>query len=1023
MIFALFAWGSAASKWPMTIEQYGVTITNNAGSFRWDFSRTDLQRRVYREQLPGWTFYVKAFSPLQEADLPQWATVATYSMNVARCTFVWDLQEEQCWSIANIYDFEWIPFDDNHINLTSSIYWSSDGEPNMMGQDQYEDWEAEIEFRCTPGNTSMLPNFQFDPADANPKLILQWTNEVSCPAITFTPATATPGPFQPRGCIVQFRKRDEPEFGIYASLAELNNGRFGHAQMVWVASAPGQIPKRQFVLYAPCERMLVCPWGAKCDVTPQQLRTTPTSVWLCTFAGDDEHQSLDTCTAYGVVPSHGLNFTLNNPESVLDGFYYDLDPTSNGKKSRVTLFCDELYPSGHIGLWPESTYISEDGKLNLVGRAFEFCARFVPTPMPMIGLCHINQSIRNDNIGSYYTLDLDLAQFNKDPNNPSEWWNISVYRREGPMNVPFNLLYNPCNGYPCPKGWDCTGDEDAFIWLCEKWTRDHTPECNAYGLHRNNLTMDFFGGFMFNGVVVSYVGSRHKVAHVKWRCEFSIPRTMLAFSDEVIVDENALFFDVFTSFACPVGRGPTPTPPVRYFPRKPSPLPSESIVRSANPHRALFNTSHLVVLDLQTIQERFPARAQQIIEFPTTTGVYYGMTNMVWWSWNTLRCPPDWKCPARNESNMWQCWFDENWEQYCHPVAYKRIRGSRLESLPPGELGPAGPLLCGHLDCGVHFTYKGVSNTQLKLNVTCAPWLSHNDLLFAESPCVYSYNAGTGIGQWSYWTSSGHICPIPFETPGPPTIPRGEPPSKVNQTFKLGAVIKGEYVGLNLKKYHLIEGRQVVGYDIHYHWAEFHFSPYKLIGCPKDKDCGIYTGDQANVWECLIGEHHPDTHLTSSYRKCFPIGDKRWGVKMGHINNSDPNSGITAAYGGGAAGYQVQFDFQCDEAIAAGTLHFPTIGRQNATNYVTVFVHSKEVCPGSEWGEIKGGGYFLIIIASVFVLYFVIGTLINYIITGSVSLLNEEFWTEVSASLSTGALSLVTCGKGQVGGGGTYNDI
>jgi hypothetical protein len=448
------------------------------------------------------------------------------------------------------------------------------------------------------------------------------------------------------------------------------------------------------------------------------------------------------------------------------------------------------------------------------------------------------------------------------------------------------------------------------------------------------------------------------------------------------------------------------------------------LARSPNPRRALFNTSHLVHIDLTAIQEKFPARAQQVVEFPTTTGVYYGMTNMIWWAWNTLRCPADWKCPARNESNMWQCWFDENWEQYCHPVAYKFIPGSRLESLSPGELGPAGPLICGHLDCGVHFTYKGVYNTQLKLNVTCAPWLSHNDLLFAEAPCVYSYNVGTGTGQWSYWTSSGHVCPIPFETPEPPTVPRPSPPAKVNQTFKLGSVIKGEYVGLNLRKYDHLQGHQIIGHDVHYHWAEFHFSPIKLIRCPNGKDCGVYAEEEANVWECLIGGHNPDYHLTTSYGKCFPVGDKRWGVKMGHINNTDPTSGITAAYGGGAAGYQVQFDFQCNESVPSGQVHFPTMGRHNASNYVTVFVHTKEVCPGSEWGEIRGGAYFLIVVASVFVLYFVIGTLIHFIITGSVSLLNEDFWTEVSASLSTGALSLVTCGKGQVGGGGgTYNDI
>jgi hypothetical protein len=274
----------------MSYEQYGVSLTTSSGTFRWDFSATDLRTRDYHATLPfsDISIHAKAFQPLAEADIPYWAGITTYAMNVARIYNIRGI--DRCMSLANIYDFEWTPKDDN--NLSLGILWTSDGEPNVMGDDTYEDWVFEFEFECIPDVDNPLPTFYGDPTESNPKIIAKWSGRLGCPATVSTPVTPTPGPYAP-SCNTTFRKADQPDFGIHLSFRNLNNGRFGHGQTLFLPGGP------YFFLLSPCERMVACPWGAVCNT--KEL----TSAWLCSFNNNVQNEALTNCTAYGVVPPAG----------------------------------------------------------------------------------------------------------------------------------------------------------------------------------------------------------------------------------------------------------------------------------------------------------------------------------------------------------------------------------------------------------------------------------------------------------------------------------------------------------------------------------------------------------------------------------------------------------------------------------------------------------------------------------------------------------------------------------------------
>jgi hypothetical protein len=245
--------------------------------------------------------------------------------------------------------------------------------------------------------------------------------------------------------------------------------------------------------------------------------------------------------------------------------------------------------------------------------------------------------------------------------------------------------------------------------------------------------------------------------------------------------------------------------------------------------------------------------------------------------------------------------FDEDFQSYCHQVADKRVPGSYVTLQTPG-----------HLDSGFYLRSEGSDRTYLQLNVSCAPWAAPNTIPFAESIGVCNYDAATQEVRWSFATDAAYVCPRRLQVGYVPTDPRAAPPtSNVVQQLSVASFVNGSHVGIDLKKLHYLRGRSIVEYDMHYHRAEWHVSPWDLISCPKGKNCGTYQQEEANIWKC-VGE--------AQLENCFPLGDKRYNLTADFINRSNDLAGIKFVYGGGASGYSVHVYFQCNNTTRTGVL-------------------------------------------------------------------------------------------------------
>jgi predicted small integral membrane protein len=517
--------------------------------------------------------------------------------------------------------------------------------------------------------------------------------------------------------------------------------------------------------------------------------------------------------------------------------------------------------------------------------------------------------------------------------------------------------------------------------------------------------MSLLGGYMFAGVEVFYTAFEHRTARVRWICDQGIPASTVNFSRQFWLGENSLYFEARSRRACPVGVGPTPTPPPRYLPVLPKrgPTATPEPLLSPNPHHVLENDTHLIVIDWAAVQG-FPVRGEQEMGIVRPEGLRHTVTYFEWSSWQPILAPPGFNPGAQSYANMWHCWLDEAFESYCPPVADRHTRGSKIEFQAHG-----------HFDSGLYLTYAGVWQTHLKINITCNR--SHTGQKIPLTNRVCQYQNLQGEGQWSYKTDSYYVCPFLIETGQVPGTVRAAPQGQPVQTFSFEETINGQRVGLNLKKFDYIHGNVIIGYDVHYHWAQFHYSPVELIGCPSGKNCGIYAAESANVWKC-VGRGK------GSLDHCFPAGDKRYNVSMGFINPFDHMSGIWAFYGGGAGGYTARLSFQCNRTVKYGEIalfhladEFPLFGQ----HFANLYLHTPEVCPGRGVGEVRGGAIFLTIVSAAFIAYFVLGTLILFIVHGTVSLPNESFWQEVGESLTAAIMFLVCCGKGQ--SGEAYKDI
>jgi len=155
------------------------------------------------------------------------------------------------------------------------------------------------------------------------------------------------------------------------------------------------------------------------------------------------------------------------------------------------------------------------------------------------------------------------------------------------------------------------------------------------------------------------VGSNHGFANVHWACDQKLATNVLGLPSTLILEDNLLSFEVQARAACPLdqhGVGVTPTPPPRLCP--PEPASSPTALTSPNPHHLVMNEVHFVVVDLHGIQGLNSLRVAQDIQF----GSQYAVTDAEWNSWLPIPRPIGYHCLGERFANLWQCWFDETFE-------------------------------------------------------------------------------------------------------------------------------------------------------------------------------------------------------------------------------------------------------------------------------------------------------------------------------------------------------------------------
>ncbi|OHT17573.1 hypothetical protein TRFO_00819 [Tritrichomonas foetus] len=905
------------------------------------------------------TYIVRFAKELTKDDLPSYANwnliSAHKGTNAVRC----DVSLRRCDPLSTIYEYDWTTILDSMPEL--GVLSIADGEPFLNSKGDYEEYEIHFEFRCNKSSTTIdEPQMFIDkPYREMPRLYLLFRNQLSCGEPFAVQPTNTPQPFNP-DCTVYYRQDQNSSLAIYFNLTEWNGGALGLPAKFNVGN------EVKYIFWSPCERMVNCPWGASCGAAKMS------SAWIC-------DEDIKTCENFTIIPgTENISYVdtnLINDSDINQGFQivYDSVP---GATLRVNITCNSNYPNDHVLFHGTGDYNSATNTYTLYGEALDACPSDVPEPHPPIDKCRFNLTQGN------YFIDMDLATFKHESGT------VTV---SGDLTSQYDLYYAPCDSMPCPDGYDCDGDEDISVLLCEKNVVGRTPTCTAYGILDHGMYASLKSDYIINGVTVYYEGDRARKSEIDFKCDKSTLGHNLKLPEKVHLRDGKLTVDVSTIDACMTGTGPTPTPPPIVRPTipevvKPTPTPVPS------PRSVYFfedeTKNEYVIIDLPKLQSKTYEGYMELYVRGKKGTIYTEFH-----PWNLLPYPDSWGSNKDfDQANFWQCWFDESFKPYCHPVGDKRVPGLNVSLQKEGNI-----------DSGVRITYEGAYGVNLDIDISCDQSADHK-LDLGNLPVVYTQS--TNNDKWSIDTALELACSNKFQpasTPYPSNTPQ---PHDVKIVTKFSTTVGGKSLSLNLNNVKETAAKIALGYSNYYSKAELRFHPTKKLGCPAGRTCPSEY-QEGNVWLCIN-----TTETTEPYGFCYPTGNMDYGLNILAVSKTDPYAGLTVNYDGGLYGSETHFNFFCKEDLPADEIEFEQVGILNPPGKVPVIhVLSSQVCPNGSGRSTTGGAYFLIVLAVVFIAYFGIGTLIMYVWMGSITIPNENFWTEFFQCVTTAVVFIFTCGR------------
>jgi hypothetical protein len=370
---------------------------------------------------------------------------------------------------------------------------------------------------------------------------------------------------------------------------------------------------------------------------------------------------------------------------------------------------------------------------------------------------------------------------------------------------------------------------------------------------------------------------------------------------------------------------------------------------------------------------------------PLSIGGRFGAIRTEFSAFSEIPPPPGWTVPANaTAANVWECWLDASESRYCHPVGSVRFPNWTASLIRAGDLSG-----------GVSLVYRGLWQSHVRINIACAGYSDWNIPIGDATVVSYTADSALGGAEYVFNISSRTACPQNLTDPRFPRDPRPAPPSDAPQVTE----VAGPY-GLGLGKLRDEEFTALLGHGDEWHIGKIHFSPVDRVGCPVGTDCGVYKDDEANVWKCV----------GLNFEKCYPVGDRSYGLSMDFVDPNDEASGVVAVYAGGADDFQVALKFTCDPDLPPRDTIWDEIVDE-AYARISFNVSSAQVCRKDDWGQVNGGAFFLFAVVAAFFLYFGVGTLGKWIVTGYVEVPNEGLWVEIWASV-VGALKFIgSCGK------------
>lgn len=863
-----------------------------------------------------------------------------------------------CEEIAYRTDFSYVDLFINGSNTDGFEMYADGIYQYMQNRIDVHGYDIVYIFECSDTSNSTQPvNTEYIEVSSSGYLRHQfyvtWSTGYACGKETHDVHT----PLPEFDCEYFDRDDTYPGYAYSLDFGEINNGHYG-LRTVFL-----QGEDTKYVYYTPCGQSF-CPsysmnGSTNCD-------KNISSFWVCDKDDSNTLTGIGYCVSWGLTPSDykGVYDSSN-------GYIYHKIPSDDNNKSvHIKYNCDLFVPETYIE-FPPSAEVFSDSTLGFVVESMDACLKPI-SPTVQNGTCSVNATAMNEN-GQEWKLELNLSQLHSIEN-------LDVSANYGSKNVSMTLYYSPCNTISCPDHYNCYGDEDAHIYLCNSTLLGAVKSCIGYGLAKYDVTYSYINSDPLNGVMFSYKGDGKYQATMYFVCDESAENMMLS-NNTVYVDGEHLHAEISVKDACMSGPTPSPTPIPVLRPSVPS--TSDPTIKSyVGPYVFAANESHYVLINLENISEHFSYSGLGTLVYRDYVTVHtYTKFN----PWTYVSCPTNATCGS-SKANGYTCWSREDGSVYCHNSADKKYGVYLTESL-----SSSGYLL-------LH--YEGGHGLGMDIRLQCSSDASSeflwNSLVVyhTANETEFEYSASTSLACGEMFD----ISKIPDKSSFEETTPKYS--SKIYDS-------SGKSLYISLRKFKSSSKHVLVGRTYPKTYAEsssIFLSPSKTMSCPDGYTCKDGNGksyDEANLWKCFSD--------SSSQKRCIPMGYAKKSLSISLVNSSSISYGLNITYGG-IDGYSTNLILKCDSSIRRNSYQLESFA-QIGSNYKTlnIVALTSNVCTGR--AESSGGAIFLMVIIYIPLTFVILGYFYNLILSKKSEFPLSDRIGGLFSYVATGFVYISTLGK------------